>query len=234
MPDTSSVEKRSFDNARFTYFVDGLGACGQTNVASDFIVALNTHQWDGGSHCFEAITITYNGKTATASIADECQECPENALDFSQGLFDYFASEDAGTIYGSWSYASDTAATSSSSVWTPTTTSTSSTWVAPTTSSTPTPTPTPTPTTSSTWSSSSSWSSSTWSSSSSSSSSSFSSSSSYSSSSVVSSSSAAPSSSTTDAAAVATGVVASGNIYSANMALVQLGMFLEDVVAASS
>lgn len=37
MPDTSSVEKRSFDNARFTYFVDGLGACGQTNAPSDFV-----------------------------------------------------------------------------------------------------------------------------------------------------------------------------------------------------
>lgn len=40
LPDTSSVEKRSFDNARFTYFVDGLGACGQTNAPGDFVSKL--------------------------------------------------------------------------------------------------------------------------------------------------------------------------------------------------
>lgn len=35
------------------------------------IVALNSAQYDGGSHCFETITITANGKTAQATIMDE-------------------------------------------------------------------------------------------------------------------------------------------------------------------
>ena len=31
------IEKRGFDNARFTNFVTGQGACGGFNVASDFV-----------------------------------------------------------------------------------------------------------------------------------------------------------------------------------------------------
>ncbi|TFY78372.1 hypothetical protein EWM64_g5642 [Hericium alpestre] len=45
-PGVSRVEARGlekrFDNARFTYYADGLGACGKSNQPSDFIVALNS------------------------------------------------------------------------------------------------------------------------------------------------------------------------------------------------
>ncbi|OJA11929.1 hypothetical protein AZE42_06373 [Rhizopogon vesiculosus] len=169
-----NVHKRSFDNARFTFYDVGLGACGDTNVASDFIVALNVEQYGSGypgPECFLSITISYGGKTAQATIMDECMGCPYGALDFSRGLFDYFADESEGEIYGSWWFndgSSPTTSTSwtdtsTSTSWTPppdTTTSTSwtptTTWTPPTTTSsssswtptsTPTPTPTPTPTT---------------------------------------------------------------------------------------
>ncbi|KAJ6623452.1 RlpA-like double-psi beta-barrel-protein domain-containing protein-containing protein [Mycena sp. CBHHK59/15] len=98
---TFPLEKR-YDQARFTFFDTGLGACGTTNSPSDFIVALNSPQYDNGQHCYEMIEITYNGKSARAQIVDECPGCPWGALDFSTGLFDYFASEDKGAIYGSW------------------------------------------------------------------------------------------------------------------------------------
>ncbi|TBU66043.1 hypothetical protein BD310DRAFT_38831 [Dichomitus squalens] len=97
------VQKR-FDNTRFTYFPVGVNACGSFDHDSDFIVALNTHQWDGGSHCYEEITITYQGKSAKAKITDECEECPWAAIDLSPGLFQYLVPGGlpVGEVYGEW------------------------------------------------------------------------------------------------------------------------------------
>lgn len=36
----------------------------------------------------------------------QCPGCPYGGLDFSQGLFDYFAPESAGVIYGRWEFGS--------------------------------------------------------------------------------------------------------------------------------
>ncbi|TFY72337.1 hypothetical protein EVG20_g668 [Dentipellis fragilis] len=112
-PGVSAVESRSmsqltkrFDNARFTFYADGLGACGKTNAPGDFIVALNSAQYAGGSHCFESITITANGKSTQASIVDECPGCPFGGLDLSEGLFKFFASESVGVLTGSWEFGS--------------------------------------------------------------------------------------------------------------------------------
>ncbi|KAJ7063131.1 RlpA-like double-psi beta-barrel-protein domain-containing protein-containing protein [Mycena amicta] len=99
---TRAVVQKRFGDARFTFFDTGLGACGSTNVASDFIVALNSEQYGNGEHCYEMVEITYKGKTKQAQIVDECPGCPYAALDMSTGLFDFFASEDLGVIYGSW------------------------------------------------------------------------------------------------------------------------------------
>jgi len=134
-----SLERR-FDGVRLTLYDAGKGACGQTNTNSDFIVALNAVQFGSGGYCFQMITITVNGKTATAQITDECMGCPYGGLDLSRGLFSYFASELAGVLTGSWYLGT-----------TPTTTTT----VIPTTSYTPTSTMTTTiPTTNSSSSSS--------------------------------------------------------------------------------
>ncbi|KAI0831116.1 hypothetical protein BC628DRAFT_1336293 [Trametes gibbosa] len=102
--DTYQLQKR-FDGARFTFFAVGQNACGSFDQPSDFIVALNTHQWDGGSHCYEKITVEYQGKSTGAMITDECEECPFGAIDLSPSLFSYFAgSTDPGQIYGSWNF----------------------------------------------------------------------------------------------------------------------------------
>lgn len=122
-----NIHKRAFDNARFTFYDVGLGACGQYSSPGDFIVALNVIQYGGGypgPQCFKSITISYGGKTAQATIMDECMGCPYGGLDFSAGLFSYFASEDNGVIYGSWWFndggSEPTPSTSSDSEWTPT------------------------------------------------------------------------------------------------------------------
>lgn len=120
------------------------------------------------------ITITAKGKSTQAQIVDECPGCPYGGLDFSPGLFQYFASEDEGVITGSWVFGSGDPPPAPTTTWKPEPTTTwkpepTTTWKPePTTTWTPPPPPTttwtPEPTTSSTstWSSSSSsiWSSS--------------------------------------------------------------------------
>ncbi|KAL0071556.1 hypothetical protein AAF712_001413 [Marasmius tenuissimus] len=101
----SGLQKR-VDNARFTFFDPGLGACGQTHSNADFIVALNAPQWDGGKHCFEMISIQYGGKTHSAQIVDLCPGCEFGALDMSRDLFSFFDSQDKGVIHGSWDFGS--------------------------------------------------------------------------------------------------------------------------------
>ncbi|KAH7908398.1 RlpA-like double-psi beta-barrel-protein domain-containing protein-containing protein [Hygrophoropsis aurantiaca] len=101
--DLQVYDKRgSYDNSRFTYFADGLGACGATSQPGDFIVALNSDQYGSGGFCYKSITISYAGKTTTAIVVDECPGCPYGALDFSTGLFEFFSPLSVGVIYGDW------------------------------------------------------------------------------------------------------------------------------------
>jgi len=154
----TTLEKR-FDGATFTYYAAGLGACGKVNNPSDFIVALNAAQFDGGAHCFETITITVNGKSTQAQITDECMGCPWGGLDFTSGLFTFFASESLGVITGSWVFggaASSSTTSTSTTTWSstsqppPSSTSSMTQYITSNSTSTeiPTPTPTPTPSTS--------------------------------------------------------------------------------------
>ncbi|KAG2145382.1 plant expansin [Suillus bovinus] len=148
------IHKRSFDNARMTFYDVGLGACGQYSSPGDFIVALNVAQFGGGypgPECFKSITISYGGKTTQATIMDECMGCPLGGLDFSEGLFEFFSSLDEGVIYGSWWFNDGTSepTPSASPEWTPTPIPALST-PAPTSTSTyvtPSETPTSTPST---------------------------------------------------------------------------------------
>jgi len=125
---------KRFDSARWTFYDVGQGACGKVNVADDFIVALNSAQYGGGypgPNCFKSITMTYNGKTARATIMDECPGCPYGGLDLSRGLFKFFAPESVGVLYGTW-YFNDGSDNADS---TPKTTSSKYVYVAPKTTS---------------------------------------------------------------------------------------------------
>ena len=100
--------------------------------------------------------MSYNGKYTVATITDECPGCPYGGLDLSRGLFDFFASESDGVIYGTWNFldgSSNPAPTTTSSTYTPppppTTTSTTSTWTPTTTQDQPSSTSTSSSTTSS-------------------------------------------------------------------------------------
>ncbi|TRM66361.1 RlpA-like double-psi beta-barrel-protein domain-containing protein-containing protein [Schizophyllum amplum] len=149
----SEASAKRDTNARFTNYVAGLGACGSYNSDSEFVVALNIPQFAGGAHCGETITITANGKTTTALVADECMECPYGAVDFSTGLFTFFADPSVGVLYGDWSFGNAAETTTSTSVPPETTAEPTTTT---TRTHTRTHTPTFTSTSSATWSSSSS------------------------------------------------------------------------------
>ncbi|TFK25827.1 hypothetical protein FA15DRAFT_638838 [Coprinopsis marcescibilis] len=98
---------KRFSDSRWSFYDVGLGACGEWNVESDFIVALNADQFGSGypgPECQKTITLSYGGKTAQAKVMDRCPGCPYGGLDLSRSLFRYFASEDVGIIYGEWSF----------------------------------------------------------------------------------------------------------------------------------
>ncbi|KAH8830176.1 RlpA-like double-psi beta-barrel-protein domain-containing protein-containing protein [Flagelloscypha sp. PMI_526] len=93
-------------DGQFSYYDAGLGACGGTNGEGDFIVALSASLWDGGSHCGQQVTINVGGRSATATIVDECPGCPPGQLDCTKGLFRHLSggSLDAGILHGSWDF----------------------------------------------------------------------------------------------------------------------------------
>ncbi|KAJ6615002.1 hypothetical protein B0H10DRAFT_2042860 [Mycena sp. CBHHK59/15] len=92
------------------YAGESEGACGGWNTDSQFVVALTTLEWNNGANCYKDVYITWQGKSATAQIVDECMGCPWDGLDFSQSLFSHFVGEGnneaVGIIYGDWSYGS--------------------------------------------------------------------------------------------------------------------------------
>ncbi|CAE6515526.1 unnamed protein product [Rhizoctonia solani] len=143
----SNLQKRYSGTA--TYYAVGQGACGQVNVASDFIVALNSPQYGSGypgPNCFKPITICAKGKCVGATIMDQCPGCAYGSLDLSEGLFKQFASTDDGVFQMTWTFDGEGGDDSK-----PTTTSTKK--PDPTTTKQPEPTTTwkPEPTTTSTW-----------------------------------------------------------------------------------
>ncbi|OCF71909.1 hypothetical protein I204_07172 [Kwoniella mangroviensis CBS 8886] len=144
---SNSIEKRgqSYSNSRATFYDVGLGACGWYNSASDYIVAQNSAQYGSGypgPNCGRSISVSYGGKTISATIADECPTCPYGGLDMSRGLFTQFASESAGVFYMTWWYNDESQETTTSTSEKPTPTSTytppTSTYVEPSTTPTPT------------------------------------------------------------------------------------------------
>ncbi|OCH95589.1 hypothetical protein OBBRIDRAFT_788136 [Obba rivulosa] len=99
----TSFGKR-FDNERFTWYEPGRNACGSVDSPSDWVVAMDSQHYDGGSHCYQMITLSYGGKTVQAKVTDECPGCASGALDLSEALFSHFAPTSQGVIYGEWNF----------------------------------------------------------------------------------------------------------------------------------
>ncbi|TFK41690.1 hypothetical protein BDQ12DRAFT_678348 [Crucibulum laeve] len=145
---------KRFSNSKFSWYYAhvGPGACGIQNSDDSYTVAINSPQYGGGSpgpNCFKSITISYNGKTAIATIMDECLGCPYGGLDLTPGLFRFFEPH-LDIVYGEWWFNDGTGQPkpspittkakpppSSTSVWVPPSTSSSKKPASSTHSSTP-------------------------------------------------------------------------------------------------
>jgi len=98
-----------------TYYAVGLGACGDTNTDSEFVVAINNPQYEsnggtpnGGGPCgkFVQITDTQTGVKQIAKVVDRCPGCKEGDLDMSPSLFAalHNGNMDAGRFPISWEF----------------------------------------------------------------------------------------------------------------------------------
>ncbi|KAG8819613.1 hypothetical protein FRC19_009668, partial [Serendipita sp. 401] len=138
--ESQALEKRDFSGVATWYDVTtGQGYCGGYRSPGDYVVALNQPQMDAQSvRCGDTITISANGRTATAVVWDECPPCAWGSLDLSAGLFQYFNDLGVGVFPITWWTGGDSQPqpqpTSTQPAWTPDPTPTS-TWQPPTSSS---------------------------------------------------------------------------------------------------
>ncbi|GAA5844870.1 hypothetical protein JCM9279_000025 [Rhodotorula babjevae] len=105
---SSSSSGSTYSGVATFFYQDGnAGACGSTHSDSDKIVALQTTMYGSGSYCGKTVVITNtsNGKSVTATVADECPGCSSSeSLDLSTGAFDSIGDEDTGELSISWSF----------------------------------------------------------------------------------------------------------------------------------
>ncbi|TFK45285.1 hypothetical protein OE88DRAFT_1740439 [Heliocybe sulcata] len=88
-----------------TWYNPGQGACGATSSSNDLVVALSSSAYAGGAHCFNHITVYYQGKKTDATVVDECPGCKPGDLDLSPGAFSALESLGAGRIQVDWEFA---------------------------------------------------------------------------------------------------------------------------------
>ncbi|THH15017.1 hypothetical protein EW146_g5383 [Bondarzewia mesenterica] len=106
--------RRSFSGDG-TFYAPGLGSCGISNTASDFIVAISHDMFDtfpgAGPNpntnpvCGKKVTASFQGKSVTATVVDRCAGCNTNDLDFSPAAFDQLADPSLGRIAITWDFA---------------------------------------------------------------------------------------------------------------------------------
>jgi len=100
-----------------TFYAPGLGACGHTNVASDFIVAVgiatfNSFPGAGANPntnpiCAKTITATdpVTQRSVTVNVVDSCPSCGPNDLDLSPAAFNVLAGSLApGRVPVNWNF----------------------------------------------------------------------------------------------------------------------------------
>ncbi|MFE4970820.1 cysteine/serine endopeptidase inhibitor [Kitasatospora sp. NPDC056651] len=96
-----------------TYYTDaGYGACGtQINAATQMLVAVSHTWWTAANPNNDpvcqgiSVKVTYQGKTITVPVKDQCPSCDSTHIDLSQPAFAAFAPLGQGVINGlSWQF----------------------------------------------------------------------------------------------------------------------------------
>jgi len=97
------VRRDNFGPGTFYDITAGVTACGGRYSASDHVIAMNAGQFEGS--CGKTVTITYGGKSITATVVDRCEIC-DDGCDMTEGLFQELAPLSAGRIQIQWSFGS--------------------------------------------------------------------------------------------------------------------------------
>ncbi|MEV7783769.1 cysteine/serine endopeptidase inhibitor [Kitasatospora sp. NPDC088351] len=96
-----------------TYYNDaGYGACGtQINAATQMLVAVSHTWWTTANPNNDpvckgiSVKVTYNGKTVTVPVKDQCPSCDSTHIDLSQPAFAQLAPLGQGVINGlTWQF----------------------------------------------------------------------------------------------------------------------------------
>ncbi|EEQ28564.1 hypothetical protein McanMca71_005347 [Microsporum canis] len=86
---TTGVENDSQGKGTIYYQFGATGSCGVAHSDGDYIVALGKYHMKGAGspNCGRHITAknTSNGKTITVTVADTCEGCGPNDVDFALG-----------------------------------------------------------------------------------------------------------------------------------------------------
>ncbi|KAH9988526.1 RlpA-like double-psi beta-barrel-protein domain-containing protein-containing protein [Russula vinacea] len=96
------LEKRTVGKG--TWYYPGLGNCGETNSASELVVAISSQIYDNGAHCLKQVQISYGGQSVNAIIVDSCPTCGQDDLDMSPATFKKLAPLSQGDIEINWEY----------------------------------------------------------------------------------------------------------------------------------
>ncbi|MFJ7198093.1 MULTISPECIES: RlpA-like double-psi beta-barrel domain-containing protein [unclassified Streptomyces] len=95
------------NHGRATYYQPGLTACGTVITDGDFAVALDASTFEPGypsPSCGKKIEITHDGKSITATVADQSPGAGRHDLDLTPGAFEALASLDQGSIDVTWRF----------------------------------------------------------------------------------------------------------------------------------
>ncbi|MGW3039739.1 cysteine/serine endopeptidase inhibitor [Kitasatospora sp. NPDC001159] len=96
-----------------TYYTDaGYGACGtQINASTQMLVAVPHTWWTSANPNNDplckgiSVKVTYQGKTVTVPVKDQCPSCDSTHIDLSQPAFAKLAPLDKGVINGlTWQF----------------------------------------------------------------------------------------------------------------------------------
>ncbi|MFH8384083.1 cysteine/serine endopeptidase inhibitor [Kitasatospora sp. NPDC018058] len=96
-----------------TYYTDaGYGACGtQINASTQMLVAVPHTWWTSANPNNDplckgiSVKVTYQGKTITVPVKDQCPSCDSTHIDLSQPAFAKLAPLDKGVINGlTWQF----------------------------------------------------------------------------------------------------------------------------------
>ncbi|CAG8807742.1 7182_t:CDS:1, partial [Gigaspora margarita] len=102
--------KRDF-TGKTTYFFPGFGACGYQNTSSNFVVALSSARFNGGSPnkdpiCNKTIQVTSDSKSVNGMVVDKCAGCNVNDLLISPAAFSALADLNKGHMAVNWTFLS--------------------------------------------------------------------------------------------------------------------------------